>query len=191
MDVEYEPVQFSLSDQALWMPVYTQPRHEFRLYHYFQERGIPAYLPVIPKIKLHHVHAGKGEYDYRHTVMRPMFRSYVFARLDEEQKRSVWRSNSVVHIWPVPPEQQQRFLEELRGVRMMEHLARNNTELKFHPDIQVKDRFLIESPPYEGTYGYLLKKRKRFLWVVKMELFNMAIEAEIDPSEFKMSKVEG
>ncbi len=87
------------------------------------------------------------------------------------------------------PEAQEQFLEELRGVQMMEELAQN-TKLEFRSDIQVNDRFMIESPPYEGTYGYLVEKRKRFLWVIKIDMMNVAVQAEIDPSMVKLRKVE-
>lgn len=189
MTFEPEPIQFSLSEEALWAAVYTQPLHEFRLYRYFQEHGIPAYLPVVPEIKQHRVHTQEKLYSYQKTVWRPMFRSYVFAQMTEDQKNDSYRSHSIIRIWPVAREDQSAFLDELRGVRMMEQLAKT-APLEFRQDIQVKDRFLIESPPYEGTYGYLLEKRKQFLWVVKIELFNTAIVAEIDPADYKMTKVE-
>lgn len=76
MAFEQKTFQITLSEHALWMPVYTQPRHEFRLHDYLKERGIPVYLPVVPDIKIHRVHKGASQYTYRKTVLRPMFQSY-------------------------------------------------------------------------------------------------------------------
>ena len=101
MAFEQKTFQITLSEHALWMPVYTQPRHEFRLHDYLKERGIPVYLPVVPDIKIHRVHKGASQYTYRKTVLRPMFQSYLFAQMTEEEKRSSWNSNSIIHIWPV------------------------------------------------------------------------------------------
>lgn len=189
MFFEQKKILISLSSDALWMPVYTLPQHEFRLYQYFEQHQIPAYLPVVPAIKIHNIHKNKSSYTYKKTILRPMFGSYVFAQLTEEQKRNSWRSNSILRIWPVSEAEQISFIEELHQIQMMEELARK-TELEFRSDIKVNDRFIIESPPYEGTSGYLLEKRRRFLWVVKLEFLNMAVLAEIDPSEYKMRKAE-
>ncbi|UKI32597.1 MAG: hypothetical protein L6W00_03220 [Lentisphaeria bacterium] len=79
MAFEQKTFQITLSEHALWMPVYTQPRHEFRLHDYLKERGIPVYLPVVPDIKIHRVHKGASQYTYRKTVLRPMFQSSTVA----------------------------------------------------------------------------------------------------------------
>ena len=189
MAFERKFIHLAQKEEALWMPVYTQPRHEFRLYRYFQERRIPAYLPVVTSLKKHQVQAGGRAYAYSHPVWRPMFKSYIFAQLTEEQKRSVWRSNSILKIWPVTPEEQRRLVEELRGIQLLEHLAQSSG-LEFRHDIRVRDRFMIDSAPYEGTCGYLLEKRKKFLWVVQIEFLGTSIVAEIDPSAYEMHKVE-
>ncbi len=189
MDFERKTIQISRMADSLWLPVYTKPQHEFRLLKYLEERNIPAYLPVVPDIKVHNIRKGDNRYTYKKEVLRPMFGSYLFACLGEEEKRNIWRSDSVIRVWTMLPEAQEQFLEELRGVQMMEELAQN-TKLEFRSDIQVNDRFMIESPPYEGTYGYLVEKRKRFLWVIKIDMMNVAVQAEIDPSMVKLRKVE-
>ncbi len=190
MNFERKAIQFSQSENSLWVPVYTRPLHEFRLYEYFEERRIPVYLPVVSDFKIHNVWKNQKPHSYKRAVLRPMLRSYVFAQMTEEQKRGAWRSNSINNIWDVPKELQPSFIEELRGLRMLENLAQS-AKLEFRKEIQVHDRFIIESPrEYEGTYGYLVEKRKRFLWVVRIEFLNWSVVAEIDPSCYKMKKVE-
>ena len=189
MAFEQKKIQFSFSEDALWMPVYTLPRHEFRLHQYFEQHRIPAYLPVVPALKVHNVHKKNASYTYKRTTVQPMFSSYVFARMTEEQKRNSWRSNSILRIWQVSEAEQPSFIEELLRIQMMEELAQK-TKLEFRSDIKEGDRFVIESPPYEGTCGYLLEKRKKFLWSVKLEFLNMTVQAEIDPADYKMRKME-
>lgn len=190
MDFVRENVEFSSREGCLWMAVYTRPLHEFRLYDYCRERDIPVYLPVVPDIKIHNVSRNRKEYTYRKEVLRPMLRSYLFAQMTDEQRRGLWNSKSVNRIWPVPEERQASFLEELRGLRLMEDLARTS-ELEFRKDLQVNDRFMIESPrQYEGIYGFLVEKKKRFWWVIRLEILGQNIKAEIDPTEFVIRKVE-
>ena len=185
-----DKVQFTMVDGAVWMPIYTRPLHEFRLAKYCMDNGIPYYLPLVPDIKVHNVYKGRVRHVYRQEVMRPMLRSYIFAQMTNEQRRSIWRSNSVNNVWDVAPVEQPGFIEELRGLQMMEALSLTN-KVEFKKEIQVNDRFVIESPrEFEGTYGYLVEKRKRFWWVVRLEFLGQFIDTQIDPTIYKFRKVE-
>ena len=189
-DFQPEIVTFSIREDALWLPIYTRALHEFKLYDHLREHGIPAYLPVVPDFKIHRVVKGEKQHSYRREVMRPMLKSYVFAQLTFEQRKELWKTDAINNIWKVSPEEQPTFIEELRGLQMMEVLARSS-KLEYKKEIQVNDRFIIEAPrEFEGTYGYLIQKRKKFLWVVKLEFLNQCIDVEIDPSIYKMSKVD-
>lgn len=189
--MEFTPINidFQVDDNALWIPIYTQPLHEFRLQQYFNERGIPNYLPVIPKIKIQNVNSGKTVYKYEKVIAKPMFSSYIFAALTPEQKIASWRSKSVIRYFDVPFEQQKEFIDELHGVKMMETLGQKNA-LEFGSEFQVGDRFVIETPPFQGVYGYLEKKKKKFIWIIRIECMGSFIATEIDPSIYQMKKVD-
>lgn len=189
MDFQCVKVEISVADNRLWLPVYTQPLHEFRLYKYFQERSIASYLPVLPEVKSRAVKNGKAVYKYQRKEWRPMFRSYVFAQLTREEKKAAWRSRSVIQFLDVPAERQNDFVNELRSVQLIEELGRT-APVEFRPDIQVNDRFVIESGSFEGVCGWLVQRKKQFLWVVKIECFGTFVLTEIDPAMFKMSKLE-
>ena len=185
-----EKVQITIRDGAIWMPIYTRPLHEFRVCKYCREHEIPFYLPLVPSFKIHNVYKGKKRHTYKKEIMKPMLNSYVFAQMTEDQKKQIWRSNSINSIWNVTIEEQPQFVEELHGLQMMESLALS-TKLEFKKEIQVNDRFVIESPrEYEGTYGYLVEKRKRFWWVVRLEFLGQYIETQIDPSDYSFKRIE-
>ena len=63
-------------------------------------------------------------------------------------------------------------------------------EVEFNARIKEGGRFLIESGPWQGVYGWLKKKRKRYLWTVEIECVNSLIQAAIDPSQYKMTPVD-
>ncbi len=185
-----EKVQITIKDGAVWMPIYTHPLHEFRLCEYCKEHEIPFYLPLVPGFKIHNVSKGQKRHTYKKEIMKPMLSSYVFAQLTEDQKKQIWRSNSVTNIWSVTTEEQPRFVDELHGLQMMEALALS-TKIEFKKEIQVNDRFVIDAPrEYEGTYGYLVEKRKRFWWVVRLEFLGQYIETQIDPSDYTFRRIE-
>ncbi len=189
MDFLQEKVEFQICEDALWMPVYTRPLHEFRLYDYLRKQEIPVYLPVVPALKIHNVVKGGKSYSYRKEVLRPMLKSYLFARLSSEQKRAVWDTRFVNNILQVPPEQQSGFISELRNLQLVEVLSRNS-KVEFKKELQVNDRFVIESPrEFLGVEGYLVEKRKMFLWVVKLAFLGQYLDVEIDPATFKMRRI--
>ena len=180
---------FESAENSLWMPVYTQPLHEFRLRDYMLANDIACYLPLLPEWKVQKVRSAKHSYEYKKVVFRPMFRGYLFARLSPEEKLSCWQSKSVVAYLDVPPEAQESFIRELRTVQMVEELGKNSP-VEFGCEIGEGETFIIESGIFEGTYGKLLKKNRRFLWTVEIECLNTALAVEIDPSSIKMRKLE-
>ena len=185
-----EKVQITIKDGAIWMPIYTRPLHEFRLCEYCKKHEIPFYLPLVPGFKIHNVYKGQKRHTYKKEIMKPMLSSYVFAQMTEDQKKQIWHSNSINSIWDVSIEEQPKFIDELHGLQMMESMALS-TKLEFKKEIQVSDRFVIEAPrEYEGTYGYLLEKRKRFWWVVRLEFLGQYIETQIDPSDYTFRRIE-
>lgn len=189
MKFEHQNIIITESENALWYPVRTMPQHEMKLHSYLKKNGIPAYLPVVPDIKIHNVYYNDSSYRYESDILRPMLKSYIFAQMSDEQKRNIWRSNSVQTILNVGREQQASFIEELRGLQVMEELALH-AKLEYKREIKVNDQFIIESPSqFEGTLGYLVEKRKRFLWIIKLEILGGFISAEIDPRRYKFSKI--
>jgi hypothetical protein len=185
-----EKVLITIRAGAIWMPIYTRPLHEFRLCEYCEKHEIPFFLPLVPGFKIHNVSKGGKRHTYKKEILKPMLSSYVFAQMTEEQRKQIWRSNSVNKIWDVTIQEQPQFVEELHGLQMMEDLALS-AKLEFKKEIQVNDRFVIEAPQeYEGTYGYLVEKRKRFWWVVRLDFLGQYIETQIDPSVYTFRRID-
>ena len=91
--------------------------------------------------------------------------------------------------WATRSLTQDKLLDEIRVVRRIEEIAMNE-ELEFNADVKEGGRFLIESGPWEGVYGWLTKKRKHALWTVELECVNTLVRATIDPTQYKMTPVE-
>ncbi len=113
-----------------------------------------------------------------------MFHSYLFAKMNSRQREEIFQSKSITRILQV--HDQESFLNELQVVRKLEQIAQTE-ELEFNCDIKEGDKFLIESGPWQGIYGYLTKKEKRFQWIVEIESIGGLVRATIDPSKYKMS----
>ena len=118
-----------------------------------------------------------------------MFKSYLFAKLNSEQRSLIFRSKSVNRILNVGESFLESFYGEIRMIRRIE-LIGIKEPLDFNAEIKEGEKFLIETGPWQGTYGWLVKKEKRFLWTVEIECVGQFVRAEINPSKYKMSRAE-
>ncbi len=169
--------------------VFTTPLNEGHLRDFCNEHGIVNYLPLRKTFLFkHHERNGKS-YQYQNIVLRPMFPNYIFVKLQPEQRSQIFRSNTVVRILADEDQRSRKLIDEIRVIRRIEEIAKTE-ELEFNPTIKEGGKFLIESGPWQGVYGWLKKKRKRSLWTVEIECVNSLVQATIDPSQYKMSAVE-
>ena len=73
-----------------WYAIYTKPRWEKKTYNLLLEKGVESYCPL-NKVK-------KKWSDRVKLVEEPLFKSYVFVKLSEDEKTSVRYINGVVNF---------------------------------------------------------------------------------------------
>ena len=168
-------------------PVYTLPLHEFRLRDFCRDNGIVCYLPLRKASRVLRRAYRSTQYRYLREVLRPMFTSYLFVKLSPDQRADLYASKSIRRILSV--ENPARLLEELRVVRQIEQIALTQP-LDFNAGIKEGDHFLIESGPWQGITGWLRKKARRALWTVEIECVSTLVQATIDPTLYKMSRLD-
>ena len=169
-------------------PVKTTPLHEFKFRDFCQENGICNYLPLRKVWQIRNQTSAKGKtYSYSKEVLRPMFTGYVFVKTPLERLRSLFETKlitKIIHVVDLDS-----FMEEVRTVRQVE-LVGFKQELEFNTDIAVGDRFQIQNGVWEGVTGWLTCRDKKFKWTVQIEFVNQTITTTIDPSKYKMIKLE-
>ena len=177
------------SDNEIVRVVFTMPLNEGRLSEYCRAHGIVSYLPLRKAILLKRKKYKDKSYQYQNIVLRPMFPGYLFVKLSPDQRSELFRSQSVVRILGDTLQNQGKLLEEIRLVKQIEEIAKTD-EVEFNAQLKEGDKFFIESGgPWQGSYGWLKKKRKRFLWTIEIECLNTLVQATIDPSMYKMTPV--
>ncbi len=186
-ETNFDERLLTVKDDEIVRPIYTVPLHEGRLVKFCRGLGIPFYLPLHKVWKVVTQRHGGREYQYPKEVLRPMFPSYIFVKMNPEQRGLLFKSNSIAKILAVT--NQPRLLEEIQMVRQVEGIALHE-QVDFNCGIKEGEKFLIESGPWQGIYGWLIKKEKRYLWTVEIECLNGIIQASINPAEYKMTKVE-
>ncbi|MCX8009800.1 MAG: hypothetical protein N3A61_01480 [Ignavibacteria bacterium] len=71
-----------------WLVFYTKARHEKKINQELIEKGIHSYLPLI-KVK-------KKWSDRYQTIEEPLFKSYIFAFVDEADRLKVTSTKGIV-----------------------------------------------------------------------------------------------
>jgi len=79
-----------LREVKKWHAVYTKPRWEKKIHKLFNEKGLESYCPL-NKIR-------RKWSDRIKIVEEPLFKSYVFVKVDEEEKTKVRTTNGVLNF---------------------------------------------------------------------------------------------
>lgn len=155
-----------------WYAVYTKPRWEKKVHALLMEKGLECYCP------LNKVHRKWS--DRIKIVEEPLFKSYVFVRVNEEEKTPVRMINGVVNFvyWQGKPAvikdkeiiTIRKFLNEYEDVEVR--------QLDLTPDtpVMVKQGVLMGK---KGTVKRVLRKKVEVL----IESIGFALTAYIDKSK--------
>jgi transcription antitermination factor NusG len=185
---EFDESILTISGTEVVRPVKTTPLHEFKFRDYCKENGLVSYLPLRRVWRVRNQTSTKGKtYSYSKEVLRPMFTGYVFVKIPLERLRGLFETKLVTKILHVAD--LDAFMEEVKTVRKVE-LVGFKQELEFNADIAVGDRFQIQSGVWEGVTGWLTCRDRKFKWTVQIEFVNQTVTTTINPSKFKMIKLE-
>ena len=156
-----------------WYAVYTRPRSEKKAADTLSARGIETYCPV-QKVR-------RQWHDRVKVVVEPVFRSYVFVRVEPAQRVAVLEDPNVLTfvshcgkpavIRDVEMEAVKFFLQEYEGYSF--RLS----------DVEVNDSVRITAGPFQDYTGIVVKKRRRRA-SVRIELFNAFLVAEFEEGQY-------
>ncbi|HTE24089.1 transcription termination/antitermination protein NusG [Flavitalea sp.] len=79
-----------MTEKKKWFAIYTRHRWEKKVHRLLQEKGIETYCPL-NKIE-------RKWSDRLKTVEEPLFKSYVFVKVTEDEKTAVRMTNGVVNF---------------------------------------------------------------------------------------------
>ncbi len=130
-----------------WYAIYTKPRWEKKVAAGLDEKGIENYLPLVKTLKFWS--------DRKKWVQEPLFRSYIFVLISEDQYLSSLQTPGVVKyvtfekkkvsIPPVQIEAVRQFIES--GEELLADL----------PEMHLGDRVTVTRGPLKGLEGTLVE----------------------------------
>lgn len=140
-NVTEEKRSFAMSEnKSNWYAVYTKPRWEKKVVKLLDEKGIENYCPLNKVIRQWS--------DRKKVILEPIFKSYVFVRVQEEKKWDLKKVNGILNFvyWLGKPalikdseiETIQKFLNEFTDVEV-----REQTKLSVNTKVRIKQGIMM------------------------------------------------
>ncbi len=142
---------------AKWLAVYTRPRWEKKVDRLLKDKGFESYCPL-NKVK-------RKWSDRVKTIEEPLFKSYVFVKVDESDRTNVRMTNGIINFvyWNGKPAIIKE--KEINAIRNFldeyEHV-----EARLLIDLKVDQRVLVTKGTFMGQEGKVLDVRRKTAKVV-------------------------
>ena len=160
-----------------WIAVYTKSRHEKVVIQKLENKNIEAYCPMFKE--------RRQWSDRKRWVEFPLFRSYVFAKIELKNSIYILQAMGVHHIIKfqgnisiIPNEIIQNIKSMIDGgftVEQVEYFVKG-------------DEVIVVEGPLKGTEGIVVKIKNENKLVLKVAAIQQAIAVQIHPGYLKPKK---
>ena len=160
-----------------WIAVYTKSRHEKVVIKELENKNIEAYCPMFKERRLWS--------DRKRWVEFPLFRSYVFAKIELKNSIYILKAMGVHHIIKfqgnisiIPNEIIQNIKSMIDGgftVEQVEYFVKG-------------DEVIVVEGPLKGMEGIVVKLKNENKLVLKVAAIQQAIAVQIHPGYLKPKK---
>ena len=166
---------FAMKQNLNWYAVYTKPRWEKKVAKLLDEHGIENYCPLNKVVKQWS--------DRKKVILEPVFKSYVFVKIEDDKKWEIKRINGVLNYvyWLGKPglikEEEiqtiRKFLDEFDNVEVQP------IDFKVNAKVRIAQGVLMN---YEG----LLLRVSGNKAVVKIDSMGLQLSAEFNKKNLQM-----
>ena len=164
--------------EKYWYAVYVRSRHEKKVYHLFEEKGIESSLPLIKTTRQWS--------DRKKKVEVPLFRGYVFIRIDIlKEKLNILKTDGVVKFIGIRKNPSRIPDEQIHWVHM---IVEKSDTVKNEKEIPVGQKVRVLAGPFKGVEGVAMRSGNQSRLVVVIESIMNAFSVEISPNNLKKIK---
>lgn len=154
-----------------WYAVATRSRFEKKLDVELRKRGVESFLPVIEEIHFWS--------DRRKKVQEPLFRGYLFVRMDFRERLKVLQTDGAVRIVSVGPKPSPIPDEQINWVKI---LAGHPDAIRRAEYVAVGDSVRIIAGPFRGVEGIVTRTGETLRVVVGLASIAQAVSVDVDPA---------
>jgi len=157
---------------AKWLAVYTRPRWEKKVHTLLTAKGIEAYCPL-NKVR-------RKWSDRIKLIEEPLFKSYVFVKVDEEGRTPVRMTNGVVNFvyWNGKP----AVIKEKEILTIKKFLNEYEEVCVLKAGLLPSDPVVVTSGPLMDKEGTILEIKNKMAKVV-IESLDSVLVAYIEKSK--------
>lgn len=152
-----------------WLAVYTKPRWEKKVYQLLTSKGFESYCPL---------HKVKKKWSDRFKIIEePLFKSYVFVKVQEERRTEVRMVNGVVNFvyWLGKP----AVIQE-KEVQTIKRFLNEYQEVSAEPiQIAPRQRVQVTQGIFMDTKGEVLKVKGKKV-EVRLECIGYKLVASLE-----------
>jgi transcription antitermination factor NusG len=159
---------------AHWYALYTTARHEKVVARQLQERRVETFLPLYRRW-----HRWK---DRRKQVELALFPSYVFVRIEEDNKLRVLKVPGAVSV--VSFNGKMAVLPE-RDIDALRNALENQVYAEPCPYLRVGRKVRVVKGPIAGAEGILLRKKDKCRVVISMNALMRSVAVEVDGADLE------
>lgn len=145
------PAMKNNTNSRKWLAVYTRPRWEKKVNHLLQEKGLESYCPV-NKVR-------RKWSDRMKTVEEPLFKSYVFVKVSDEDRAAVRMTNGAINFvyWNGKP----AVIKE-REISAIKRFLDEYEQVEARPmDVKINERVRITNGTLMDHEGKVLAVRRK------------------------------
>lgn len=154
-----------------WYAVATRSRFEKKLDLELRRRGVECFLPLIEEIHLWS--------DRRKKVQEPLFRGYLFVRIDIRERFQVLQTDGAVRIVSIGAKPAPIPDEQINWVRI---LARHPDAIRRTEYIAIGDTVRIIAGPFRGVEGIVTRNGDTVRVAVALGSIAQAVSVDVDPA---------
>ena len=143
-----------------WYVIYTRARHEKKLEKELNDIGVEAYCPKFKKLSIWS--------DRKKVIEEPLFKSYCFVKIEENQKYEVLRSFSAVKF--ISFEGNLVIVSDKIIQNIQQFLIESEHKLITSNKIKDKDKVTIESGVFKNKRATVLESKSNHLIVLLEEI---------------------
>lgn len=162
-----ENANFAVSNGRRWWVLHTRPRQEKAIARDLLGRGVPFFLPLIPR---ENVIRGK-----RVRSFSPVFSSYVFLHADDDERAGCLKTNRVVCTLEVANSRE--LVDDLRQVQRLITL---DAPLSLERRIGERQWVRVKRGPLAGIEGLVQRRKKKTRLIVLVRLLHQGVSVELD-----------
>jgi transcription antitermination factor NusG len=164
----------SSSFELHWYAAYTNANHEKRVAEQLVGRSVEHFLPLYQSVRRWK--------DRRVQLQLPLFPGYVFVRLALHDRFLVLQAPGVVKLVGFNGAPAALPEEEMDALRTS--LA-SGVRAEPHPYLRAGRRVSVNSGPFQGMRGILVRKKNRVRVVISLDLIMRLVAVETDITELE------